>query len=132
MRTNEELISKAEDIEIRRAIEGHGRGGRRKRNADAEMNGTSEDESDHISEGMDIEQAQDHALEPGSSRNSPVIVEDEPSTSSMIPEVRSDVADSIVGSALRKNTDGTIQAPTIVKRRQKSIAVSKIGFFNGY
>lgn len=126
--TNEELQAKQEDKEARRAIEGRIAGKRkRKRNAYSGIGGASDSEEDlddeerevgggKTSEGVDADMELDP--EPGSSRASPVIVQDEEfdwkhSTGPNIIDV------STVGGALRKNADGTLCAPKVVKRKAK-------------
>lgn len=126
--TNEELQAKQEDKEARRAIEGRIAGKRkRKRNAYSGIGGASDSEEDlddeerevgggKTSEGVDADMELDPG--PGSSRASPVIVQDEEfdwkhSTGPNIIDV------STVGGALRKNADGTLCAPKVVKRKAK-------------
>ena len=71
----------------------------------------------------------DNAPEPGSSRASPVIVHDsEPELKT--PNQTTNIIDiSAVGGALRKNADGSVQAPKVIKRKPKGQKVCTAGMF---
>ncbi|EJC98118.1 P-loop containing nucleoside triphosphate hydrolase protein [Fomitiporia mediterranea MF3/22] len=121
VQTHEELQAKQEDKEVRRIMEGRGKGGRRKRNMYSGMDvdtdedsGTEEDndmrKNDEGSRDADMEKEL-----PGSSPESPVIIFDEPED---VPKILPQVTDA-VGSALRRNKDGTLQEPKVLKRQPK-------------
>ncbi|KAI5122781.1 hypothetical protein M0805_000125 [Coniferiporia weirii] len=114
IQTNEELQAKLEDKEVRRVMESRVKGRRRRRDAYSDMNEDSEGE-----EGTeDVEMREVPAPEPGSSRASPVVIFDEEPL--FAPSDQAHVVEGVaVGSALRKNPDGTVKAPKIVKRRPK-------------
>lgn len=104
---------------------GRVKGGRRKRNIYSGMDRDSEKDSasDQSDEGMDEDfQARE---EPGSSRASPLIIHDE-EPAATVPEAKllPDSTRDFVGGALRRNEDGTIQEPKLVKRRPKGSRVS--------
>ncbi|THH11168.1 hypothetical protein EW145_g835 [Phellinidium pouzarii] len=117
MQTHEELQAKLEDKEVRRAMESRVKGRRPGRTVYSGIDGASEDED------MDgIETKKPTAPEPGSSRASPVIVDDgdeKPEPPVTIHTQVSMVEKIAIGSALRKNKDGTFQEPKVMKRRAK-------------
>lgn len=100
--THQDRLDRFEDKEVRKVIEGKV-GGKRKRNNVAEPIYDNEDEGDF----MDLD-------EPpvGSSVANPVVVVDEGFSTAP-------VSAPSVGSALRKNPDGSVIAPKIAKKKQK-------------
>ena len=101
-------------------MEGRVKGARRKRNLYSGMDGLSEDE-DQLS-GQDNVFEKDDTPMPGTSREFPVLVEDnEIQATKRAPEK----IELSLGSALRRNADGTVQTPIIItKKREKGTAVS--------
>ena len=61
----------------------------------------------------------DNAPEPGSSRASPVIVHDSEPELKTSNQTANIIDISAVGGALRKNADGSVQAPKVIKRKPK-------------
>lgn len=122
LRTNEERRNKTEDKDVRRIMEGRVKGARRKRNLYSGMDGLSEDE-DQLSGQEDVSEKNGTPI-PGTSREFPVLVED-----SEIQAVKQspEKTELSLGSALRRNADGTVQAPIIItKKREKGTTVSML------
>lgn len=120
LRTNEERRNKTEDKDVRRIMEGRVKGARRKRNLYSGMDGLSEDEDQLYAE-EDVSEKNGTPI-PGTSREFPVLVED-----SEIQAVKQspEKTELSLGSALRRNADGTVQAPIIItKSREKGTTVS--------
>lgn len=108
--THQELLDRQEDKEVRRVLAG--RGGKRKRN------GVPLDyESDGISEDDDLVDNQTDAGGPSAQKKTENTVEStDASTSVPVPSSVTDV-----GSALKRNSDGTVVAP--IRRRGNTTKV---------
>lgn len=103
-------------------MQGRAKGRRRKRNVYSGMDAASEDDPEDEIDSMSVEAALRPVSMPRNFRDSPVTVEDEKPDTKSVPEI----ADSTIGSALRKSADGTVQAPIVIKKRQKGPNVSGI------
>lgn len=110
MSTHRERLDKLEDIEVRKALDG--RVGKRKRNDEYSVRNADEDEED------------DTELYPGN--DSPLEVEgvSEAKITDIIHAEASaqptTSTSTAVGSALQRNPDGTVVAPRIRSKRQKT------------
>ncbi|KAG6830018.1 hypothetical protein H0H92_002546 [Tricholoma furcatifolium] len=114
--TNQERHDQQEDKEIRRALDG--RLGKRKRGNDTYAVIDVNDEASQDSEGemLDRDDDEDEAPTPKKAKESPTEIQSAPRTVEITTASLAPVPPAI-GSALKKNADGTVAAPTI---RQKS------------
>ncbi|KIJ64431.1 hypothetical protein HYDPIDRAFT_28376 [Hydnomerulius pinastri MD-312] len=111
--SNRERLDKSEDLEVRRVMEGRSNK-RRRRNDDFTVLGPDESGSEDAElDAMDIDAgiSAPKAAIPG---KIPVV---DVSTSLAAPEKLSQP--SVVGGALRRNADGTVVAPRVVKKKEK-------------
>ncbi|RPD63130.1 P-loop containing nucleoside triphosphate hydrolase protein [Lentinus tigrinus ALCF2SS1-6] len=125
--THQQRLDQLEDKEVRRVMDGRAGTGKRRRRENALLTAASDsDELDDFADdpdeaAMDVDRQGAHAEE-GTSRSRPVVIvdsgfsttvqsheEDEP----MLP------ASATVGSALKRNADGTVAAPQVSKRKPK-------------
>ena len=119
-------MAKVEDKEVRRAIEGVVKGKKRSRaifsGQDASSDGSEESDVDEAGANgrKDMEMVNDDSKIPGTSRESPVVVVDDEILMKDAKTNSSALQDIGIGSALRKNDDGTVLAPKVVKRKLKS------------
>ncbi|KAI0926970.1 hypothetical protein AcW1_007657 [Taiwanofungus camphoratus] len=130
--THKDLLDKQEDKEVRKAMDGRaGKGKRRRRNLTSSAVYDSDDDDDtdgdrHMRVDIDdvqIEERADPHEEEGMSRARPVVVVDSGFATTVLPaeETVATPLTSIVGSALQRNSDGSVVAPRIVKRKPKRV-----------
>lgn len=133
--THKDLLDKQEDKEVRKAMDGRaGKGKRRRRNLTSSAVYDSDDDDDtdgdrHMRVDIDdvqIEERADPHEEEGMSRARPVVVVDSGFATTVLPaeETVATPLTSIVGSALQRNSDGSVVAPRIVKRKPKRVKVT--------
>lgn len=112
-------------------IEGRTKGRRRRRDLYAGMDidsdvESSTSESEH-SRGSGAHEADGVMGEPDGSQTSPIIIRDEETITSDLTYARPAASSEVVvGSALRKKEDGTVEEPSAVKRRSKGPRVSRL------
>ncbi|KAH9846064.1 P-loop containing nucleoside triphosphate hydrolase protein [Lenzites betulinus] len=122
-------LEKQEDLDVKRVLDGRtGQGNRRRRNDAllAAINDSDESADEAVEASMHVDGSLDHeddVLE-GMSRSKPVVIVDSGfSTSIQFPydeDPAPKASSSTVGSALRRNPDGTVVAPKVPKRKPKS------------
>ncbi|KLO14778.1 DHX37 protein [Schizopora paradoxa] len=107
--TNQELQENAESKLVKRALDGRV-GGKRRRGAQG-----------HEDEVTESDASDDDLPVPDGSRESPVVIpNDDFSTSEIVKDGPVIREIGVVGSALRRNADGTVPAPTHVKKQKKT------------
>lgn len=121
-KTHHELQERDEDKEVRRAFDGPPqKKGKKQRNRQVRHSAPSglSDESDDSSGGGDVDM--DFAdEEEGKSRSNPVVIVDSgfsTAPSELAPSVTRIASE--VGSALKRNADGSVIAPKISERKSK-------------
>ena len=129
--THKDILDKQEDKEVRRAIDGtarHGKRGRGKTSVAQTYDGDesgSEAEDDVLGDARPNGSRKDDEV--GSSRANPVVIVDAGfSTAALPPEdVHVSAASSVlqVGSALKRNAAGSVVAPKVAKRKPKGSKV---------
>jgi len=118
--TNRERLDKLEDKETRRAIEG--RAGKRKRDGDKYDVLHAGDDDDEDDDGIDIDtngREKINIRRAGQPQAVAAHSESLPLTTQPTASVSSSV-----GSALRRNPDGTLVAPRIAKKRTKKVSIT--------
>ncbi|KAH9936289.1 P-loop containing nucleoside triphosphate hydrolase protein [Fomitopsis serialis] len=123
--THKDMLDKQEDKEVRRAMDGTMRKGKHRRGQPVNVPSYGNDEGE--SEGEDVMLADGEADEKdtqdevGTSRANPVVIVDSGlSTTKLSPEESSAPAMPVqVGSALKRNADGSVVAPKVSKRKAK-------------
>ena len=120
--THQELLDKHEDKEVRRVMDGRTRGKRR-----APFSGTAvsdEESDDDLNRGApmkdDASEIMDIDEDAGKSRENPVVIVDADAGSLGDQETSVPAA---VGSALRRNADGSMATPRMLKRKDKGTRV---------
>nr|VWP00591.1 N/A [Ganoderma boninense] len=122
--THQHRLDQLEDKEVRRALDGRGGKGRRRRDNNPSLAGASDDEGD-ADDRMDVDVLDEHKdVQEGMSRSKPVVIVDsgfsttvhspEPQLESLSPTLVT------VGSALKRNADGSVATPRISNRKPKS------------
>ncbi|KZT73805.1 P-loop containing nucleoside triphosphate hydrolase protein [Daedalea quercina L-15889] len=123
--THKDILDKQEDKGVRRAMDGATRKGKRGRGKPVNVPAYGSDETesdDEVGVLNDGEPNEDTQGDVGTSRENPVVIVDTgfSTTQSLSPEERSAPASvAQVGSALKRNADGSVVAPKISKRRPK-------------
>ena len=129
--THKDILDKKEDKEVRQAIDGIARKGKRRRGRALAAQMYDGDESEPEGEDDMLVDADEREVrnedEAGSSRANPVIIVDAGfSTTALSPEESSAPAVppvSQVGSGLKRNADGSVVAPKVAKRKPKGSKV---------
>ena len=128
--THKDILDKQEDKEVRRAIDGTARHGKRGRGKTSVAQ-TYDDESGSEAEDDVLGDARPNGShedgEVGSSRANPVVIVDAGFSTATLPPEDDHVsaASSVpqVGSALKRNADGSVVAPKVAKRKPKGSKV---------
>ncbi|TFY66717.1 hypothetical protein EVG20_g4366 [Dentipellis fragilis] len=119
--TNQALLDKYEDKEVRRAMEG--RSGKRRRGDRFDgVNDAESDEEDAILDkaaAMEVDVEDGNEQEEGLTRDKPVVVVDSSFSAPSEPKVLPSV-----GSALQRNADGSVVAPRIIRKKEKGKSAS--------
>lgn len=138
--THQQRLEEAEDKEVRRAMDGRSGQGKRRRRTEAldiSVDGSDGDDDDGGYYGMDVDTHGDTDLpaQDGTSRSNPVVIIDSGfSTKEQLPGVEDSPPQqtiSTVGSALKRNADGSVAAPRVAHRKPKvkvSILLSLISW----
>ncbi|KAI0651669.1 P-loop containing nucleoside triphosphate hydrolase protein [Trametes meyenii] len=124
-------LEKEEDLNTKRAIDGRVGKGRRRRTLDARVPSAADSEDsdeDSYDTKMEVDQRetfhQAEDLQEGSSRLNPVVIVDSGFSTTVQSCETEDItpipSSSAIGSALRRNADGSLVAPKISKRKHKS------------
>lgn len=121
--THQKRLEQAEHNEVKRNMDGRAVTGKRKRTAKVrELSPDTSGDSDAF---LDAETAESHLRESpddiaGSSASHPVVIIDEAADSR--PNPASHQAEPIVvGGALKRKADGTVEQPRVTKQRKKSL-----------
>ncbi|KAI0757185.1 P-loop containing nucleoside triphosphate hydrolase protein [Daedaleopsis nitida] len=129
--THQQRLDEFENKEVRRAMDGRSGGTKRRRRNDdfpAAFRDDSEGDDDDFDNGrMDVDDEQDsgEVAPEGTSRSNPVVIVDSgfSTTAQASPEddyIVAKLPHAAVGSALKRNADGSVSEPRIAKRNQKS------------
>ncbi|EIW64851.1 P-loop containing nucleoside triphosphate hydrolase protein [Trametes versicolor FP-101664 SS1] len=118
-------LEKEEDLDVRRALDGRAGKGKRRRNDAPPSEAGDREESDEDAY-MDIDRSTRYTREhdnvqEGMSRSRPVVIVDSGFSTAVQSSGFEDPlpSTSVIGSALRHNSDGTTAAPKISKRKPK-------------
>ncbi|PCH40127.1 nucleoside triphosphate hydrolase protein [Wolfiporia cocos MD-104 SS10] len=136
--THKDLIDKQEDKEVRKAINGLSAKGKRHRQPLLLASDSSDEDEDEVmllgAAGSDNDgKSKVHESEEGKSRANPVVIVDSGfSTTTLPPEPSPEPvtapSTSAVGSALKRNPDGTVVAPKISKKKAKRAKPSRLAW----
>ncbi|KAF8843324.1 P-loop containing nucleoside triphosphate hydrolase protein [Paxillus ammoniavirescens] len=111
--SHRERLDKTDDMEVRRVMEGRSNK-RRRRNNDFTVTSPGDSES---------EDAELDAMDTDVGRNppKPIVPDDVPivDVSTNLAVSEKSTQSSVVGGALRRNTDGTVMAPRVIKKKDK-------------
>ncbi len=133
--THQHRLNRLEDQEVRRALDGRSTTSKRHHRNDHPLAALSNSEDDVVEDShagrMYVDRLEDSADEEdvpeGTSRANPVVIVDSGFSTTAEPQEEigpiTSLSPPTVGSALKRNADGTVAAPRISKRKPKSANV---------
>ena len=123
--THQERLEKAEHHDVKRSMDGRAGAGKRKRATKVyDAAPESSDESDAFLDDESMARGVEHDEQiPGSSALNPVVIVDaEPRREGDVPSQQ--VKTVVIGGALKRQSDGTVPPPRVVKHKKKSTVIA--------